>query len=103
MLFARKNEKPGKGETRSALPKAKENLINRIWYHIKSGWAVGFGAVFRHAKLHASFVGRDVGSRRRTRQGLSFWGKPSRNKLKKASGFGVRECWALFGHGAPSI
>jgi hypothetical protein len=47
MLFTQKNEKPGKGlwsfhaaarnrthqkESRSALPKAKENLINRIWY-----------------------------------------------------------------------
>jgi len=33
MLFAQKNEKPGKGESRSALPRAKENRINRIWYH----------------------------------------------------------------------
>jgi len=33
MLFAQKNEKLGKRkESRSALPKAKENLINRIWY-----------------------------------------------------------------------
>jgi len=32
MLFAQKNEKSGKIWSRSALPKAKENLINRIWY-----------------------------------------------------------------------
>jgi hypothetical protein len=48
MLFAQKNEKPEKAcvrlraaarnlthqkESRFALPKAKENLINRIWYN----------------------------------------------------------------------
>jgi|GEM_PF-1789461 hypothetical protein len=36
---------------------------------------VGLGEAFRHTLIQAPFVGRDVGSRRRTRQGLSFWGK----------------------------
>jgi len=34
-----------------------------------------FGGGFRHTQIEASFVGRNVGSRRRTRQEPSFWGK----------------------------
>ncbi len=38
-------------------------------------------------QLHAPFVGRDVGSRRRTRQGTHGRERPSRSNLKKTSGF----------------
>jgi len=37
MLFAQKKRKAGKRkESRSALLKAKENLINRIWYNAEN-------------------------------------------------------------------
>jgi hypothetical protein len=61
-LHALRSEKRKAGkreESRSALPKAKENLINWIWYEVLEQ------AV--HRQLVALCGGRYVGSRRRTR------------------------------------
>jgi len=61
----------------------------RFGFDPKSVCIVGLRAVFRHTQLQASFVGRDAGSRRRTRQVTNERERPRRRNLKKADRFGM--------------